>query len=481
MKKPGSRQRKRQAERGPAPFRRRGNRRGWLPHPTPSIYCNRRYPAIQTIIVSVDPGSPAERAGLRPGQRLVSINGQPVRDVLDYKFYSYDSHLALEAAGPDGTVCQIPIRKGEGEPLGLNFESYLMDSMKRCSNHCVFCFIDQLPKGLRPSLYVKDDDARLSFLLGNYISLTNLSEEDVQRILRMHISPVNISVQSTEPALRCELLRNQKAGKALQIMEQFAEGGITMNCQLVVCEGLNDGEHLARSLSDLKRLYPAVQSVSVVPFGMTKHRNGLYPLKATTQEGAAQCLDITESFAQGCLAELGTRLAWCGDELYLKAGRPLPDTEYYEDFTQFENGIGMLSLFAEEFRLALPDYAGRSAPPFTVATGTAAAPLLRELLAEAEAVCAGLEYKVTAVRNDFFGEGVSVAGLITGGDLIAQLRGQVCGGRVLISENMLRDGGDVFLDDYTPGQVSEEIGAAVVPVRIDGADLLEKIFESDCG
>ena len=432
---------------------------------------------MPSLIVSVDPGSPAARAAVCPGETLLAIDGHGIQDVLDYKFYSYDSRLTLEVAGADGETRRVPVRKGEGEPLGLNFESYLMDGMKRCSNRCVFCFIDQLPKGLRPSLYVKDDDARLSFLMGNYISLTNLSEADVERILRMHISPVNISVQTTNPELRNQMLRNRRAGESLAIMERFAEGGITMNCQLVVCEGLNDGAELERSLRDLKKLFPAVHSISVVPFGMTKHREGLYPLKATTPEGAARCIEIAEAFAAQCLDELGTRLAWCGDELYLKAGRKLPPADYYEDFTQFENGIGMLSLFAEEFRLALPDYAGRSAPPFTLATGEAAAPMLRELLAEAREACPQLEYEIIAVRNDFFGEGVSVAGLITGGDLIAQLAGRVCGARVLISENMLRDGGDVFLDDYTPGRVGEAIGAVLVPVRIDGADLLAQIFD----
>ncbi len=433
-------------------------------------------------IVSVDAGSPAARAGIAAGDALLSIDGYPVRDVLDYKFYSYDSHLRLEVSGADHCTRSVTVRKGEGEPLGLNFESYLMDQMKRCSNHCVFCFIDQLPKGMRRSLYVKDDDARLSFLMGNYISLTNLSEEDVQRILRMHISPVNISVQTTNPALRCKMLRNPRAGESLAIMERFAEGGITMNCQLVVCEGLNDEAELSRSLYDLKRLYPAVHSISIVPFGMTRHREGLYPLKATTPEGARRCLAITEAFAEECWAELETRLAWCADEFYLKAGKPLPDAGFYEDFTQFENGIGMLSLFAEEFRLALPDYAGKSARPFTIATGTAAAPLLQELLDEARAVCHNLEYQIIAVRNDFLGEGVSVAGLITGQDLIAQIPGRRCGKRVLISENMLRGGGDVFLDDYTPEQVGKVLGAAIVPVKIDGADLLAKIFENDtCG
>ena len=327
-------------------------------------------------ICSVDPGSPAARAGICPGDTLLTIDGAAVRDVLDYKFYGYDAKLTLVLLSESGEQRTVSVRKREGEPLGLNFEHYLMDKMKRCSNKCVFCFIDQLPKGMRDTLYVKDDDARMSFLLGNYISMTNLSQADVERILRMHISPLNISVQTTNPELRVKMLQNPRAGEVLSLLPRFAEGGITMNCQLVICEGLNDGEELRRSLADLEALYPAVGSISVVPFGMTDHREGLYPLQPTTQQGAAAMLDIVEDFAARCLAKHGTRLAWCGDEVYLKAGRPLPDADYYEDFTQFENGIGMLPLFAEEFSLALPDYAGRTPRPFCIATGMAAAPTL---------------------------------------------------------------------------------------------------------
>lgn len=429
-------------------------------------------------ITSVDPGSPADRAGITAGETLLSIDGTAVRDVLDYKFYSYDARLTLRLLGQDGAQLRdVQVRKREGEPLGLNFEHYLMDQMKRCSNHCVFCFIDQLPRGMRSTLYVKDDDARMSFLLGNYISLTNLSEDDVQRILRMHISPINISVQTTDPALRVQMLQNPRAGEALALLPRFAAGGITMNCQLVICEGMNDGDALRRSLADLEALYPAVSSISVVPFGMTDHREGLYPLQPTTAEGARRMLDIVEPFAAHCLEQYGTRLAWCGDEVYLKAGRPLPAADYYEDFTQFENGIGMLPLFAEEFRLALPDYAGRTAQPFSVATGAAAAPTLAGLLDEARGVCDNLNGQIFEIRNDFFGHGVTVAGLVTGRDLIAQLKGRALGARVLISANMLRDGGDVFLDDVTLAQASEALGVPVVPVEIDGADLLAKIFD----
>lgn len=432
---------------------------------------------MASLITGVDSQSPAARAGLNAGETLLSIDGVPILDVLDYKFYSYDAKLTLCLRGEDGTERTATVRKREGEPLGLNFEHYLMDGMKRCSNNCVFCFIDQLPKGMRESLYVKDDDARMSFLMGNYISLTNLSEADVARILRMHISPVNISVQTTNPALRVKMLRNPRAGEALQVLNRFAEGGISMNCQLVVCKGMNDGDELRRSLCDLKALHPAVSSVSVVPFGATRHRQGLYPLEQTSAESAAAVLDLVEPFAAECLEELGTRLAWCGDELYLKANRPLPEAAYYEAFTQFENGVGMLPLFMEEFRLALPDYEGRKARSFTIATGMAAAPSLTVLLDEAAAKCDNLKGRVIAVRNDFFGPLVTVAGLVTGQDLVRQLQGQELGERVLISANMLRDGGDVFLDDMTPEQVEEALGVPLVSVEIDGTDLLAKIFE----
>ncbi len=427
-------------------------------------------------IVSVDADSPCARAGIVAGETLVAIDGAPIRDVLDLKFYSYDSRVTLIVEGTDGARREVRVRKAEGQPLGLNFEHYLMDKMKRCSNQCIFCFIDQLPKGMRKTLYVKDDDARLSFLMGNYISMTNLSEEDVQRIIRMHISPINISVQTTNPELRVKMLKNKRAGEALRLLPRFAEAGITMNCQLVVCEGINDGDELRRSLRDLEALFPAVNSISVVPFGKTRHREGLYPLEATTQKGAGNILDIVEPFAAECLEKHGTRLVWCGDELYLKAGRALPDSEYYEDFTQFENGIGMLPLFCEEFRLALPDYAGYTAQPFTIATGKAAGPSLAKLIDEAQMVCDNLHGNVVEIENDFFGHGVSVAGLITGQDLVAQLSGKDLGARVLISANMLRDGGDVFLDDMTPAEVSAALGVPVVPVEIDGADLLAKIF-----
>ncbi len=428
-------------------------------------------------IVHIDPGSPAERCGIRPGELLVSINGNPVRDVLDYKFYSYDPRLVFQLQREDGSLRQVRMKKPEGLDPGIDFESYLMDQAKSCSNRCVFCFIDQLPRGMRRTLYFKDDDARLSFLMGNYISMTNLSQEDVDRMIRMHVSPVNVSVHTTNPELRVKMLRNPKAGEALKIMDRFAAAHITMNCQLVICKGLNDGAELKRSLDDLEKLYPAVQSISVVPFGMTRHREKLYPLQPIQKEDAREIIRITETFAAHCLKAYGTRLAFCGDELYIKAGMPFPDVDYYEEFTQFENGVGMMSLFMRQFRRELPWYEGKTARPFCIATGTAAAPFLAKLIDEVKGKCDNLKGQVYTIVNHFFGEGVSVAGLITGQDLIRGLEGKDLGERVLISANMLRDGGDVFLDDYTLKQVSETLGVPVVPVEIDGMALLEQIFE----
>ncbi len=428
-------------------------------------------------IVSVDRKSPADRAGIRAGESLLAIDGHSILDVLDYKFYGYDPVIELTLSDENGHERRISIRKREGQDLGLNFEHYLMDSMKRCANRCVFCFIDQLPKGMRDTLYVKDDDARMSFLLGNYISLTNLSDADIDRMIRMRISPVNISVQVTDPQRRVEMLRNPRADRLLPIMRRLAEGHIEMNCQLVICPNLNDGAYLKQSLSDLEQMYPAVNSISVVPAGLTDHRDGLYPLRPFTREDAREVIAIVEQFAEHCFAAYGTHLAFCGDEMYIKAGLPLHPVEYYEEFTQFENGIGMMSLFMEEFRLTLPAYHGMHPRPFSIATGSAAAPFLRILLDEACEKCDNFNGRVYTIENRFFGGGVSVAGLITGIDLITQLKGKDLGERVLISENMLRDGGDVFLDDYTPEQVSAELGVPLVPVRIDGGDLLDKIFE----
>ena len=431
-----------------------------------------------TAVRAVEPGSPADKAGVQVGETLTHINGKPIVDVLDYKFYGYDTKLELTLRAPDNSFRTVKVRKYEGQDLGLEFETYLMDRARSCANNCIFCFVDQMPCGMRKSLYFKDDDARLSFLMGNYLTLTNLSEREVQRIIDLRISPINVSVHTTDPELRVEMLKNPRAGESIDIMRRFAQHNITMNCQIVSCPGINDGPALDRSLRELAQMHPAVNSISVVPVGVTKFREGLYPLRPYTGEEAAALIDQVEAFAQKHLEEHGTRLVWCSDEFYLLAGRDMPEEAYFEDFTQLDNGVGMLRLLSEEFRRGLdlmePEEM-EGCEPFTIATGVSAAPFLTRLVDMAREKNKKVDGKVCAIRNDFFGHTITVAGLVTGGDLIAQLRGNVHGKRLLIPANMLRAGEQVFLDDVSVADVERELNVSVVPVVQDGYELLDAI------
>ena len=422
---------------------------------------------MANVIKSIDPDSPL-RGKAREGDTLVAINGHRIIDVLDYKFFAYDRALSVTLRRADGLEYEVSLRKPEGGELGLEFESYLMDTPRSCANNCVFCFIDQLPPGLRPTMYFKDDDARLSFLLGNYITLTNLSKREIERIVALHISPINVSVHTTNPELRCRMLKNPRAGETIGVMRRFAEHGIVMNCQIVCCPGWNDGEELLRTMRELEELYPGVHSVSIVPVGLTKYREGLEPLTPFTPEHAAETLDMVTAFGDACLEKHGTRIFFCGDELYLLAGRELPPDEFYEEHTQLENGVGMLRLLETEFRSALrlsdePDYI-----PFSIATGVSAAPYFQKLLELAREKWPRLDGRVYAVVNDFFGHSINVSGLITGGDLIAQLRGKELGRRLLISQNMLRRQEMDFLDDVTLAQARAALGVPILPVEQDG-------------
>ena len=435
-----------------------------------------------TAVKSVDPHGPAHRAGIRAGETLTHINGHAIVDVLDYKFYSYDPRLELTLQGPDGSSRTLHVRKGEGEDLGLEFETYLMDRARSCANRCIFCFVDQMPPGMRESLHFKDDDARLSFLLGNYLTLTNLSPREVQRIIDLRISPINVSVHTTDRALRAEMLKNPRAGEGIDVMERFARHHITMNCQIVSCPGINDSPALDKTLADLSAMYPAVNSVSVVPVGVTKYREGLYPLQTYTRETAASLLDQVEAFAARHLAEHGTRLVWCSDEFYLLAGRDLPPEDYFEDFTQLDNGVGMLTLLGGEFSRALdlmePEEM-EGTVPFSIATGVSAAPFLSKLVEQAKGKCGTIEAAVYPVVNRFFGETITVAGLVTGGDLIEQLRGRDLGQRLLIPASMLRSGENVFLDDVSTNDVERELGVPVAAVPQDGYALLDAMLGLD--
>ncbi len=436
---------------------------------------------MENVIRAIDGDSPLKKRA-SAGDRLVSINGKRIRDVLDYKYYAYDRDLHLVLAHPDGTEFRVHVRKPEGGDLGLDFESYLMDRPRSCANNCVFCFIDQLPKGMRPTMYFKDDDARLSFLLGNYITLTNLSEREIERIIDLHVSPVNVSVHTMNPELRVRMLRNPRAGESLRTMKRFAEAGIVMNCQIVCCPGLNDGEELDYSMRELAALYPAVHSVSVVPVGLTRFRDGLFPLRPFTAEHAAETIDRVTAFGEECLARFGTRIFFCGDELYLKAGREIPPDEFYEEYTQLENGIGMLRLLETEFSSALKLSEDPGPQCCSIATGTAAAPWLQMLTERARASYPQLDVRVCPIMNDFFGHQITVAGLVTGQDLIRQLEGRELGDRLLISQNMLRRQEMDFLDDVTLAQAEEALGVKIVPVESDGFALWDALcgVSADC-
>ena len=433
---------------------------------------------MSTIITAIDRHSPAERAGIRVGEQLLTINGHTIVDVLDYRFYGYDPLSHVELKTPAGDVRTVTIRKAEGQDLGLNFDTYLMDEMRSCANHCIFCFVDQMPPGMRPTLYFKDDDARLSFLLGNYITLTNLTEREAQRIIDLHISPINVSVHTTDPRLHCTMLGNKNAERSLDYIQAFCKAGIIMNGQIVICPGWNDGDQLRRTLRDLTEWQ--FSSCSLVPVGITKYRQGLARLRPVDREDARDIIAIAEEFGQENLRRFGTRRFFCADELYLRAGLPLPQEDYYEGYRQLENGVGMLRSLEQDFLSAMGLEEPDAAPsPFTIATGTAAAPFLRELLARAKAYFPHLEGQVVAVENDFFGHTIDVAGLLTGQDLSAQLQRVPSLGRVLLPLHMLRHGETVFLDDYTVARLADELDCPVQIVGIDGGDLLDAMLEKE--
>ena len=430
-----------------------------------------------TVVRHVDPRSPAHRAGVRAGDTLLEINGTPIVDVLDYKFYSYDPRLELTLLSPDGTRRTAHVRKEEGQDLGLDFETYLMDRARSCANNCIFCFVDQMPPGMRDTLYFKDDDARLSFLMGNYLTLTNLSQREVQRIIDLHISPINVSVHTTDPQLRVEMLKNKRAGDSIEVMRRFAAANITMNCQIVSCPGVNDGPALDRTLRELSEMYPGVASVAIVPVGVTKFRDGLCPIAPYTQKQAAAVIAQVEAFGKTFMEKHGTRLAWCSDEFYLLAGLPLPEKSFYEDMAQLENGVGMLRLLLSQADMALDEPEVGELVPFSVATGVSAAPFIDQILQKTKKQFPQLQGRVYPIRNRFFGETITVSGLVTGQDLIAQLKGQELGQRLFIPSNMLRAGESVFLDDVTVADVERELGVTVCPVDAEsGFDLVDAML-----
>lgn len=432
-------------------------------------------------IYDVIPGSQADLAGIRRGDYLVSINYHDITDVLDYSFYLAEKTVRI-SVHRDGELLDFTIEKEEYADIGLQFETFLMDQKHACRNQCVFCFIDQLPSGLRESLYFKDDDSRLSFLQGNYVTLTNMSDHEIDRIIRMKMSPINISVHTTNPVLREKMMNNRFAGKIMEIMRKFADAGIRMNCQIVLCRHLNDGEELERSMSDLKSLYPAVESVSVVPAGLTKYREGLYPLSPFTAEECAAVIRRVERFAKKCYDECGAHIFYCADELYMKAGRPLHSERYYDGYAQLENGVGLMTSMKTEFDEALRHldrYDLNVKRNVSIATGVAAYPLIRSMVEALSEKCYNFHCNVYCIENEFFGPEITVAGLITGTDLCKQLRGRRLGTRLFLPSVMLRSDGEVFLDDMTPSGLEWELDVPISFIDNDGAQFIDKLLSED--
>ncbi|MBQ2807346.1 MAG: DUF512 domain-containing protein [Clostridia bacterium] len=431
-------------------------------------------------ITGVDKGSRADRHGIKQGDVLLSINDREIRDVLDYRFHLANHTVTLKLhRGPE--IITVTIHKQEYDDIGLDFETPLMDKKQRCENKCIFCFIDQLPKGMRETLYFKDDDSRLSFLHGNYITLTNMYDRDIDRIIEMHISPVNISVHTTNPELRCFMLHNKRAGEVLSYMKRLADAGITLCGQIVLCRGINDGAELDRSLRDLQALYPAMSSVSVVPAGLTRYRDKLYELTPYTPEECAQIIAQVNRVGDECYEKYGTRIFCCADELYIKAGLPLPGEEYYGDYDQIENGVGMITSLCTEVATELDfvdEYKQFYKAPrhVSIATGAAAYDTICALASKLEQTFEGLQVDVHLVINHFFGESITVAGLLTGCDIVGQLQGKELGDCLLIPENTLRAGEDTLLDDMTVEQLSAALGVPVFPSGNDGVGFVESVL-----
>ncbi|MDD2955485.1 MAG: DUF512 domain-containing protein [Oscillospiraceae bacterium] len=434
---------------------------------------------MPVLIKDVAQGSPAQKAGIRPGMQLESINRHPIEDVLDYQFYATERRLEIRLLDGE-TPLSVKVRKEQYDDLGLEFETYLMDRQHSCKNKCVFCFVDQMPPGMRDTLYFKDDDSRLSFLFGNYITLTNMEEKDIRRIIEMHISPVNVSVHTTNPELRVKMMANPKAASSLKYLEQLAEGGVKVNTQIVLCPGLNDGEELERSLGDLGALWPGVQSVAVVPVGLTRYREKLYPLRPFTPEEAGAVIDQIENFTQRFYERRGCRLAYAADEFYLKAGRDLPDAEYYGEFSQLENGVGLLALLRQELSDALADSVDcEKERHISVATGVAAGDFIREMTEKIAARYPNFHCQVYPVLNDFFGREITVAGLVTGRDIIRQLQKRELGEALYIPGVMLRHEQDKFLDDLTIPDLERELGVPVHTVDNDGYEFLNTLMDEE--
>jgi len=434
---------------------------------------------MDNIVVSIEKGSIAEELEITPGCLLMAVNGQAVEDVFDYRYLIQNEYveLLIKTPAPENQEILFEIEKDETEDLGLVFETGLMDRARSCANKCVFCFIDQLPVGMRETLYFKDDDSRLSFLRGNYVTLTNISGRELDRIIYYHLSPINISVHATDPGLRAGMLRNPRAGDLKTALDRLRDAGLSMNFQIVLCKGINDGPALDRSIEDLAAYIPAARSLSVVPVGLTRHREGLYRLEPLDKADCARAIKQVEGWQKRLRARHGTNFVFAADELYLKAGISTPKFGAYEGFPQLENGVGMLALFERELDTALRK-SGQGAINIrgAVVTGSAAFDFMRRGAGKITARHPCAELNVIGVKNEFFGESVTVSGLLTGRDIIRALKGADLGRAVFVPENALRAGGDVFLDDIAIGDMERELGAPVIKTPCDGAVFLRAVL-----
>lgn len=433
---------------------------------------------MEHIISSVAPGSIAQEMGIEPGDRLLEVNGKSPEDVFDYRYLMNEEEILVLIRKVNGEEWELEIEKEYEDDLGIEFENGLMDDYRSCRNKCIFCFIDQLPKGMRSTLYFKDDDSRLSFLQGNYLTLTNMSEHDIDRIIQYKLSPINISFQTMNPELRCKMLHNRFAGEIFDKVKRLKDAGIIMNGQIVLCRGVNDGAELERSIRELTAYMPQLESVSVVPVGLTRYRDGLYPLEPFTKEDACEVLDLIHGWQEKLYKEWGNHFIHAGDEWYILAERPIPEEKTYDGYLQLENGVGMVRLLEEEVAQTLAGMAEDNRKIHrTIATGELAAPFLRKHVDAVQKKYPNVDIQVLAIKNEFFGGKITVAGLITGTDLISQLKGKDLGDRLLLTNHMLKSGEPVFLDDVTVDDVQNALQIKVSIVESSGADFVSSLIE----
>ncbi len=433
-------------------------------------------------IASVEPGSIAEELGLEPGDAIEEINGNEIEDIFDYQYYVEEEYLDVLVLTKDGEECMLEIEKDEDEDLGIMFESSLMDEYHSCCNKCMFCFIDQMPPGMRDTLYFKDDDSRLSFLQGNYITLTNMRDKDIERVIKYHLSPINISVHTTNPELRCRMLHNRFAGTLLEKIGRFHEAGIRMNSQVVLCKGLNDGKELDRTISDLGRFLPYMESLSVVPVGLTKYRDGLAPLELFSKEDAEKVLEQIHKWQDYFRKNHGTTFVHASDEWFILAEQEFPDEAYYEGYGQLENGVGMMRLLLEEVKERLEELSGDNRKRHVaIATAKLAYPTIKKLAADVKKKFPNITIEVYCIINEFFGEHITVSGLLTGQDIIAQLKGKMLGEELLLPCNVLKADEDIFLDDISLKELSDSLQVPVNIIQSEGRDFVDKIIAIENG